>query len=222
MGDTLYSSSCINTANLLLTGVWRLDPTRKACTDLDSNVAIAQETLENFYFNLQQELEKQGAMRPWKDRKTAIYRSLYAAGVLCRHFDFEEPEAAAESADRGLLDGDEDDDDDPELRVDVIPHVVYNVLRKFVDLFDDKEAKRRALQGLGHLFVKHPALMIRQDMLAVYRHWLSPDVDDQAQWAKQAGEILRLQVGLFHLHMPNLYTHTLTCHLPTLNRSCRI
>jgi hypothetical protein len=70
----------------------------------------------------------------------------------------------------------------------------YIALREFVDNFGDKDARKQALMGLGHLFVKHPALMVRKDMLDVYRHWLAPARDARKEWKTDGGPALRLQV----------------------------
>ena len=48
--------------------------------------------------------------------------------------------------------------------------------------------------GLGHLFIKHPALMVRNEMLDVFSNWLAPPREARKEWRNDGGPVLRLQV----------------------------
>lgn len=134
-----------------------------ASVALSGNDSIVTDLLEKFYNYLKQEEQHTNTL-PFKDRKSWLYRCLFTSGLLCRYFSF--GESSDESSD--------DMDDADELRDDHIPHVVYMALSLFAQGFADNIGRLKALTGLGHMFLRHPQLMIREEMRSLYQGVFAP------------------------------------------------
>ena len=130
----------------------------KSCVEHSNSSDIVKSTLEQFYVYLKDEIEgnNHSKNRPW------LLRCLFASGLICRYFDLDEQE---DEADKYATDFEADD----ELRDDCITHVVFRALLEFaMQPKTDLVCRKLSLVGLGHMFIRHPRLMIREDMIDFY------------------------------------------------------
>eukprot|EP00041_Stephanoeca_diplocostata_P021043 m.482398 g.482398 ORF g.482398 m.482398 type:complete len:1676 (+) comp21722_c0_seq2:222-5249(+) len=133
-----------------------------ASVALSGNDSIVTDLLEKFYNYLKKEEQHTNTL-PFKERKSWLYRCLFSSGLLCRYFSFGEGESS----------GDHIDDTD-KLRDDHIPHVVYMALSLFAQGFADVTGRLKALTGLGHMFLRYPQLMIRDEIRTLYQSVFTP------------------------------------------------
>ena len=130
----------------------------KSCVEHSNSSDIVKSTLEQFYVYLKDEIEgnNHSKNRPW------LLRCLFASGLICRYFNLDEQEDQTGKYETYF-------EADDELRDDCITHVVFRALLEFaVQPKTDLVCRKLSLVGLGHMFIRHPRLMIREDMIDFY------------------------------------------------------
>ncbi|XP_018423759.1 PREDICTED: nipped-B-like protein isoform X2 [Nanorana parkeri] len=85
--------------------------------------------------------------------KSALLRSLFTVGALCRHFDFDEEDFKGSS------------------KVNIKDKVLELLL--YFTKHSDEEVQTKAIIGLGFTFIQHPILMFEGDVKNLYNNILS-------------------------------------------------
>ncbi|XP_073477419.1 nipped-B-like protein isoform X3 [Aquarana catesbeiana] len=89
--------------------------------------------------------------------KSALLRSLFTVGALCRHFDFDQEDFKGSS------------------KVNIAVNIKDKVLELllYFTKHSDEEVQTKALIGLGFTFIQHPILMFEADVKNLYNNIMS-------------------------------------------------
>eukprot|EP00047_Mylnosiga_fluctuans_P005246 m.239289 g.239289 ORF g.239289 m.239289 type:complete len:1575 (+) comp13460_c0_seq1:142-4866(+) len=126
-------------------------------TYLTFNYELARQTVEKFYNYLRSEADGKHLGND-QQRHKIVERALYSCGLLCQHIAFEsekEREVNAREIERRLNETS-------------ILDVVFLLLLHYADKHKEEDVRVKALTGLGFIFLTHPLLMARKQVITLF------------------------------------------------------